>query len=136
MPVIMALLIPAPYYGAGPSDAEMGRLLDGNVVVKPEVTDDGLICYVLGNVDEATSAEFGRSIAELPVGHRVVFELSAVPYIDATGLVAIVKAVTRVRAGGGEVFLCAPTPPVRRLFQSANIGRVATVHNTLDELWD
>jgi anti-anti-sigma factor len=136
MSVIMALLIPAPYSGAETSEAEIGRLRNGSVLVKSELSDDGLICYVLGNVDEATEGEFGRAVTQLPAGQRVVFELSAVPYMDTTGLAVLVSAVTLVRAGGGEAVLCAPTPPVRRLFESAHFGLVATVHETLDEVLD
>ncbi len=134
MPVIMALLIPTPYGGASTTEAEIGRLLGGSILVKWELTDAGVICSVIGNIEEATLEEFGRSIAQLPIGPRVVFELSGVPYVDTTGLAAIVGAVTRVRAGGGEPVVCAPRPSVKRLFQSANFGLIADVRDTLDEI--
>lgn len=136
MPVIMALLIPASTSGAGTSEDELSRLLDGNILVKSEQTEDGLICNIIGNLEEATVEEFGRLIAEIPAGRQVVLEMSSVPYVDGAGLAALVSAVTRLHTGGGEVVLCAPRPPVRRLLRAANFSRVATVRNTLDELWD
>lgn len=132
MAVILALLIPA-----GTSRRETSRPTEPNILVKWEEAEATVVCYVLGNLDELTAGQFRGAVAQLPVKPKVIFELSAVPYVDSAGLAAILSAVLRVRDGGGEAVLCSPRPTVSRLLLSIGLDRVATACSCLDgpEAW-
>ena len=134
MPVILALLIPAPYPGAGTSAPGNSCPGKSNLVVEWEEAEASVVFYVLGDLDELTSGEFRKAVAQLPVKKRVVFELSAVPYVDSAGVAAILSAVLRVRDRGGEAVICAPRPAVSTILLSIGLDRVATACNRLEEL--
>lgn len=128
MPVILALLIPVPQSGAHPSVDEVDRLREGHLVVKCEETHAGLTCHIMGNLDEGTSGEFCRATDHLPFGKQIVFDLSAVPYMDLAGLAALVQAMRRVGASS-EAAIGRLQPPVRRLLQSASIDWTETTRD-------
>jgi anti-sigma B factor antagonist len=134
MPVILALLIPATYPGAGPTAWDSGPSSEPAILVKWEEAEGRVLCHVVGNLDELTSGEFRGAVAQLPVKRQVIFELSAVPYVDTAGLAAILGAVMRVRDGGGEAVICSPRPSVARLLLSIGLDRVAAASNSPDEL--
>jgi anti-anti-sigma regulatory factor len=51
----------------------------------------------------------------------IVLALGRVPSIDATGLVALESALTRLRAAKKQVVLTGPLPEPRRVFDRANL---------------
>jgi anti-anti-sigma factor len=54
-------------------------------------------------------------------GVEITIDLSRVEFIDAVGISAIVGSVRRVRAVGGRVHICRPSPPVRWRLEVAGI---------------
>jgi anti-anti-sigma factor len=75
------------------------------------------VVHVRGEIDIATSPELQdvleRTIdaSDLPV----IADLSAVEFMDASGLHVLIAAVRR--AGGGRFAVAAPSPAVRRLLE-------------------
>jgi anti-sigma B factor antagonist len=56
---------------------------------------------------------------------RLVIDLSDVEFLDSAGLAAMVGALKRARAAGGDVRLVAPeTPAVRRILELTRFDRV------------
>jgi anti-anti-sigma factor len=73
-----------------------------------------------GDIDLANA----MSLLDLPVdpdATRVVLDLGAVPFIDSTGLAAIVLLAERV---GGELVLTRPTPHVRSVLEMMSLHDV------------
>ena len=64
---------------------------------------------------------------------RVVVDLSAVGYIDSSGIAALVEALqrSRQRQGGASLALAAVSDPVLRVLRLARLDRVFTIHPTL-----
>ena len=60
---------------------------------------------------------FRQALPELTDKKQVIFDLSAVPFIDSAGLGAIIGAIRRVRENGGEAVVCAPKRSVCRVMQ-------------------
>jgi sulfate permease, SulP family len=54
----------------------------------------------------------------------VILEMSHVPVMDATGLVALETALSRLRRSGRKTILCGLQPPVAALLERAGIRRV------------
>ncbi len=101
--------------------------------VEQEQVPAGLVCHLVGNLEQHTAADFREAVAALPGAVRVVFELSAVPFIDSAGLGALIGAVRRLRESGGEVVVCSPRPSVNRVLQLVGLPRVVPVLATLGQ---
>lgn len=97
------------------------------MLVKCEQTDLALVCHLEGNLEQHTVAQFREAVSVLPSEQPVVFELSAVPFIDSAGLGALIGAIRRTRELGGEVAVCAPRPSVSRVLQMVGLPRIVTV---------
>jgi anti-sigma B factor antagonist len=82
---------------------------------------NGALVTVCGEVDLLTAPRLGRALeaaatTRLRCGHhRVVLDVSAVTFMDASGLRVLVSAMRRLTSSGGSLTLRCPTPEVRRL---------------------
>lgn len=92
---------------------------------------EGVLVYAVGGPLFFGAAQRAMSSVDLvdpTKARRVVLDLSAVPAIDATGLVALESTVDRLRRSGIEVVLAGVRPqPARALERSGLIGRVKVV---------
>lgn len=83
-------------------------------------TDQGQqVLWARGDLDIHTAAEFGSAVGRYlrPVPPRpAVIDLSAVSFIDSTGLVGLFKAH---RMADGHLVIRNPSPQARRLFELA-----------------
>ena len=85
-------------------------------------------------VDVANSEELKAGLAVLTAAHRyAVVDLSRVRYLDSSGCGALVAAMTRFRAAGGDLRLCGPTPQVKTLLELVRLTRVLSLHATREE---
>ena len=98
------------------------------MLVSCHETEASVVCHVAGDLDHSSVGEFREAVAHLSKKKRVIFELSAVPFVDAAGLGALIGAVRRIRdrRGGGAV-VCSARPSVRRVLQLVGIPRVVTI---------
>jgi len=88
------------------------------VLVSCDETEASVVCHVAGDLDHSSVGEFREAVAHLGKKKRVIFELSAVPFVDAAGLGAVV---------------CAARPSVRRVLQLVGIPRVVTIVDSVRE---
>lgn len=98
-----------------------------------EQTDAGVVCYLTGNLEHLTVVEFRESVAHLGAAKQVIFELSAVPFVDSAGLGALIGTVRRTREQGGEAVVCAARPSVQRVLEMVGLHRIVHVFQTLAE---
>lgn len=103
------------------------------MLVRCDETEAGVVCHVAGDLDERSVGEFREAVAPLSKKRRVIFELSAVPFVDAAGLGALIGAVRRIRERRGDAVVCAARPPVRRVLQLVSIPRVVTIVDSVKE---
>ena len=88
------------------------------MLVSCDETEASVVCHVAGDLDHSSVGEFREAVAHLGKKKRVIFELSAVPFVDAAGLGAVV---------------CAARPSVRRVLQLVGIPRVVTIVDSVRE---
>ena len=54
-----------------------------------EQDEAGVVCYLTGNLEHLTVVDFRESVAHLCGAKQVIFDLSAVPFVDSAGLGAL-----------------------------------------------
>jgi anti-anti-sigma factor len=103
------------------------------VLVRCDETEASVVCHVTGDLDQASVGEFREVVAQLNKKKKVIFELSAVPFVDAAGLGALIGAVRRIRDRRGRAVVCAARPSVRRVLQLVGIPRVVTIVDSVKD---
>jgi anti-sigma B factor antagonist len=94
-----------------------------------ETTGDRLhpVVVVRGEIDVATSPTLRAELAEL-LAHgagSITLDLTAVSFIDSSGLGVLVGALKRLRDGGGETFnIVAARSGVRRVFEITGLDQL------------
>ncbi|MBC8484335.1 MAG: STAS domain-containing protein [Actinobacteria bacterium] len=97
--------------------------------------DTCVVLVVLGDLDLAGAPRLRQAVvSETATGIRhLVLDLTAVDFIDSTGLGVVVGALRRLRAHDAELSLVCPEPRIRRVFEMCDLDRVFTLHATLDD---
>ena len=94
----------------------------------------GIVVFLEGDVDLQSSPRARDVLLEaVERSDRVVVDLSAVGYIDSSGIAALVEALqrSRQRPAGSTLALAAVSDPVLRVLKLARLDRVFTIHPTL-----
>ncbi len=100
-----------------------------------EIVDGGAVLEIdCDHVDAANAKDFktqvGEAIASSP---RLVLDLARVNFIDSAGCGAVLSALRKVSAAGGDLKLCAVTKPVRALFELVRMHKVIDIFHTREE---
>lgn len=100
-----------------------------------ETVGDVLIVRLPGpTLDASNSNEFKRDIAPLlQNGRRVLFELSAITFIDSSGLGAILSSLRQINGMKGDLKLCRMQKTVRVLFELVRMHRVFDIYESREE---
>lgn len=100
-------------------------------VPDPEVA----LVAVGGHLDLDTGTELHCHLAnQLHHGRRhLVVDLSAVPFMDSSGLNIILRAYQATRGMGGSVQLAAPRASVRRILDLTGVSLTMPVRETVGE---
>ena len=85
--------------------------------MRVEVTRDGgvVLTTVRGEIDMASAADLGAALDRVPTDEHVVLDLSAVDFMDSSGLAVVLRQAMRRRDAGGTLHLRRPSQSVRRL---------------------
>jgi anti-sigma B factor antagonist len=99
------------------------------------LADDAYIVSLGGEVDLYTAPQLDEELAALTAGgaHRVVVDLAGAAFIDSTVLGVLLKALTRLDAGGGELILVSDDRRILKIFEVTGLGRVFRIAPTLTD---
>ena len=84
---------------------------------------------------DASAAPAARKTVEglLAAGHaRLLFDLSAVEFMDSSGLSVIVSALRAAKQAGGEIAVLRPSAIVQSLLEMTRLHRVLAIHDDED----
>lgn len=94
------------------------------------------VVAVEGELDLYTAPQLREAVmtAVTDGADHVVLDLSTVPFMDSSGLGAVVACLKRLREGGGELALVTPpgSPPTK-LLSLTGLDRAIATHATVDE---
>ena len=90
---------------------------------------DQVIVDVRGELDVATAPSLREVLDQVMAegARRVVVDLAEAPFVDSTGLGALLTAHLRMRAHRGVLVLRNPRPAAQRLLELTALDRVFTV---------
>jgi len=89
----------------------------------------GLLLTVTEDLVGAGVGRLRQRLLDSSAGHRyLVLHLTAVDRIDSTGLGVLVGALTRLRAGGGQLRLAAACGDVVRLLHATGLDKVLPLY--------
>ncbi|AXI81152.1 STAS domain-containing protein [Peterkaempfera bronchialis] len=93
------------------------------------------VVSVAGELDVDTATELHYQLAnQLHHGRRhLVLDLTAVPFMDSSGLNIVIRTQQETRRVGGSLRLAGPTAAVRRIIDLTGVGITTPVHDTVDE---
>jgi anti-sigma B factor antagonist len=91
-----------------------------------------LVATFVGEVDLEHSPTARRVLLEcVDQGKKVLVDLSAVEYMDSSGIASLVEAFQQSRKKGTEFALVAVNAAPRRVLELARLDKVFTIHETL-----
>ncbi len=97
---------------------------DGVAVVRPT-----------GRLDLVSAADLRQQLADLVAGgqRRLVVDLAAVPFIDSSGLGALIGGLKTARLAGGDLRIASPAPQARVILELTTLHRVLRPYATEGE---
>jgi anti-anti-sigma factor len=100
------------------------------LVPSARTEDEALIVEVRGEIDLHNSPELRTEILDLIVKnspHRLVLNLTQVPYMDSSACAVLVEALRKMRTLGGKVYLTGLQPRVKGLLEIARLGSIFSI---------
>jgi anti-sigma B factor antagonist len=97
--------------------------------------DGSAVLRLQGKLNMVSAPAVREAIVSLvSEGHpRVVVDLSGVPFLDSSGLGALIAGLKSTRQAGGDLRIASPTEQVRLVLQLTNMERVLTPYATAEE---
>ncbi len=105
--------------------------MNGNYEV---AASDGVIVFSpqVDFLDASNREEFRAALEKyLAGGAPMVIDLSAVRFVDSSGLGVLMSALKYARARGGDLAACSILKPVKQLFNLVRLDRVMTEYPDL-----
>lgn len=97
-----------------------------------EIDGEWTLIRIWGEVDLSWSQEIRRHVLEALARTRATaVDLSAVDYIDSSGIAALVEGFQQARARSGRFALLAPSDAVRAVLELARLDRIFPIHADL-----
>lgn len=104
------------------------------VKVTPQQQGVALV-ELVGRLDLLSATDVRQKLsAAVAAGHpRLVVDLSAVEFIDSTGLGSLVSGLKATRLAGGDLRLANPAEQVRTILKLTTLDRVLKPYATTEE---
>jgi anti-sigma B factor antagonist len=91
------------------------------------------ICRPIGELDAFTVSQFRQTLADLASHHRLLIDMSRVPFVDSAGLGALIGGIRRTRELGGDVAVACNRPTLLRLLRTTGFDRIVTVAESVED---
>ena len=94
-----------------------------------------LLVRFKGSLDATTSAEIRTTLQQqIETGHfKIIIDLQDVPFIDSSGLAALVSGLRLAREKGGSIALSGVQTQAYTVFRLTMLDRVFAIYSTPEE---
>ena len=101
----------------------------GNFGIDSLMVDGQAVLRLSGDLDMDSAEVFAEAARRVHAEGIpcLVLDLSALDFVDSSGLSQFVLALKRQREIGGEVVLQAPTDPVKRVLEIAGMNEIFSI---------
>ncbi len=106
------------------------NIVEQGEIVKIEVNEERMDAHNSGDLKEQMLGLFDEGKCNL------VIDLSAVRFVDSSGLGALVSGFKNASARDGSLKLCSLQPQVRSMFELTRLHRVFEIFASMDEALD
>jgi anti-sigma B factor antagonist len=97
-------------------------------------TETSTVVTLTGDIDIQTASQLRERLADLPPETRVVVvDLSAVEFLDSSGVGALVGAAAAMRETGGSLRLACPPPRVQKVFRISRLAEVIPIYDDVED---
>lgn len=110
-----------------------GPTLPGSFDVVDATGSDGAVtARLVGELDLVTVPTFEQRLESLRQQgtRRLTLDLAELSFIDSTGLSALVGALKRYRADGGDIVLRSPTRATTKVLEISGLSQVFAIEGT------
>jgi anti-sigma B factor antagonist len=90
------------------------------------------LCRPVGELDAYTVGQFRDALSELASAQRLLIDLSSVPFMDSSGLGALIGGIRRARESDGGVTVACSRPTLTRLLHTTGFDRIVSVEETVE----
>lgn len=99
-----------------------------------ELEDGRAVLRAEGRLDLVSAAELRGAVAATVEGgrSRVVVDLAGVPFVDSSGLGALIAALKLARKAGGELRIAGPDAAVLEVLALMRLDRVLRPYETVE----
>ena len=101
-----------------------------------ELDENVSLIRLNGRLDARTSAEVKEALQELlkdPGQQKIIIDLEEVPFIDSSGLAALVSGLRLARESKGDIVLSGAQSQAQIVFRLTMLDRIFTMHPTAEE---
>jgi len=103
-------------------------------MVNFKVRNKALIVSVTGDIDQH-NASLIREQTDLRISHenvkKVIFDFSALDFMDSSGIGLVIGRYKLVSAIGGNVYIVVKKPTLKRLFELSGVKKIAVMCDSL-----
>lgn len=106
--------------------------MDISVATREEAGRSVLV--VKGEVDVHTAPDLDAALTQVVEAgnYKLIVDLSAVDFLDSTGLGVLVKALKRVREHDGSLAVVTTTDRISKVFRITGLDSAIGLHETLE----
>ena len=103
--------------------------------ITQESVADVLVLHLEGELDTYNCGQLRSALVEhVEAGeNRIVIDMTAVEYIDSTGLGSLVGGLKRVSEHGGTMRIVCNNPQILKVFEITSLNKVFPIFATLPE---
>ncbi len=99
---------------------------------------DGVLLRPTGEIDLSCAAMLRKRLSKVQETKplRLIIDLSAVPYMDSSGVATLVEAMQIARRNGSKLVRCGLQVKVRSIFEIARLDMIFTIVDSVEEAAD
>lgn len=100
--------------------------------ITPRMAGNILILHLEGELDTYNCGQLRSVVVEqVEQGHnQIIVDMTAVEYIDSTGLGSLVGGLKRVSERGGSMRIICDNPQILKVFEITGLDRVFGIHKS------